>query len=167
MFNKMLVAMDMSEMAKDIYSVALSMAIKHHANLILLHVLSSEEEYSPLLIPPNLSDIYPVTGGNDLTLQTWRKQWDDFVQEGLEMLKTRAAEATKAGIQVDLQQIYGNSARTICKIAEESNVDLIILGRRGRSGLSELLLGSVSNYVLHHAPCSVLTVQLPVKKGEL
>jgi nucleotide-binding universal stress UspA family protein len=156
MFNKMLVAMDMSEMAKDVYSTALSMAIKHHANLILLHVLTSEEDYSPLLIPPNLSEIYPVTGGNDLTLQTWRKQWDDFVREGLEMLKNCATEAEKLGIQVEYQQIYGNSARTICKIAEESNVDLIILGRRGRSGLSELFLGSVSNYVLHHAPCSVL-----------
>lgn len=167
MFNKILVAMDMSEMAKDVYSVALSMAVKHNANLILLHVLSSDEDYSPLLIPPNLSEIYPVTGGNDSTLQSWRQQWEDFVHEGLEMLKKRAAEANNAGIQVDFQQIYGNSARTICKIAEDSHVDLIVLGRRGRSGLSELLLGSVSNYVIHHAPCSVLTVQLPIKKGEL
>ncbi|MEO0350033.1 MAG: universal stress protein, partial [Cyanobacteria bacterium P01_A01_bin.15] len=39
------------------------------------------------------------------------------------------------------------------------NADLIMMGRRGRSGFSELLLGSVSNYVMHHAPCSVLTVQ--------
>ncbi len=37
--------------------------------------------------------------------------------------------------------------------------DLIVLGRRGRTGLAEALLGSVSNYVLHHAPCSVLVVQ--------
>ncbi len=37
--------------------------------------------------------------------------------------------------------------------------DLIVVGRRGRSGLSELILGSASNYVLHHAPCSVLTLQ--------
>lgn len=49
----------------------------------------------------------------------------------------------------------------ICELARNWNADLIILGRRGRTGLSELLLGSVSNYVLHHAPCSVLTVQQP------
>ena len=37
--------------------------------------------------------------------------------------------------------------------------DLIVIGRRGHQGLSEILLGSVSNYVVHHAPCSVLVVQ--------
>jgi len=36
---------------------------------------------------------------------------------------------------------------------------LVVVGRRGHSGLSELFLGSVSNYVLHRAPCSVLTIQ--------
>ncbi|PSF35424.1 universal stress protein [Aphanothece hegewaldii CCALA 016] len=166
MFNKILVAIDMSEGAKDVYSTALSLVIKHNANLILLHVLSHEEEYSPLPIPPNLIDIYPATG-NDLTLETWRQQWEEFEFEGLEMLKKRAEEATKAGIQVEYQQIYGSSGQTICQLAQDSQVDLIIVGRRGRSGLSELLLGSVSNYVLHHAPCSVLIVQLPGKKGEL
>lgn len=165
MFNKLLVAIDMSEMAKDVYSTALSLAIKHNANLILLHVLSHEEDYSPLPIPSNINEIYPATG-NDLTLETWRKQWVDFEHEGLEMLKKRADEATRAGIQVEYQQIYGNAARSICKLAETSHVDLIIIGRRGKSGLGELFLGSVSNYVLHHAPCSVLIVQLPVKKGE-
>ncbi|MCZ8054719.1 MAG: universal stress protein, partial [Microcystis sp. LE19-12.2C] len=52
-----------------------------------------------------------------------------------------------------------HAAKTICKVAREENIDLIVIGRRGRSGLGELFLGSVSNYVLHHAPCSVLIVQ--------
>ena len=37
--------------------------------------------------------------------------------------------------------------------------DVIVMGHRGISGLQEFFLGSVSNYVLHHAPCSVLIVQ--------
>jgi phage terminase large subunit GpA-like protein len=36
-----------------------------------------------------------------------------------------------------------------------------MVGHRGRTGLSEFLLGSVSNYVMHHAPCSVLVVNNP------
>ncbi|MEY3330640.1 MAG: hypothetical protein RLZZ115_3525 [Cyanobacteriota bacterium] len=39
--------------------------------------------------------------------------------------------------------------------------DLVIVGRRNRSELAELFLGSVSNYVVHHVKCSVLVVQQP------
>jgi nucleotide-binding universal stress UspA family protein len=65
------------------------------------------------------------------------------------------------GVKGEYRQIYGHAAKTICKVAREENIDLIVIGRRGRSGLGELFLGSVSNYVLHHAPCSVLIVQHP------
>jgi len=50
----------------------------------------------------------------------------------------------------------------ICELAIDWNADLIMMGRRGRSGIAEFFLGSVSNYVLHHAPCSVQIVHLPV-----
>ncbi|MFM7578374.1 MAG: universal stress protein, partial [Microcystaceae cyanobacterium] len=39
--------------------------------------------------------------------------------------------------------------------------DVIVVGHRGRWGLSEILLGSVSNYVFHHAHCPVLVVPTP------
>lgn len=159
MFDKFLVAMDISDMAEEVFSTALDLAVKHNASLLLLHVLSPEDDYSPFPIPSNLLDIYPVVG-NDLTLETWRQQWKDFECEGLKMLEMRSAQAIQAGLKVESQQIYGSPARTICQLAQRSQVDLIVLGRRGRSGLSELLLGSVSNYVVHHASCSVLIVQL-------
>lgn len=63
------------------------------------------------------------------------------------------------GINAEFKILFGDPSRVICEIAQAWNADLIIIGRRGRTGLSELFLGSVSNYVLHHAPCSVLTVQ--------
>ena len=67
-------------------------------------------------------------------------------------------------MSADYEQIYGNPAKTICRVAKNNDIDLIVIGRRGRSGISELMMGSVSNYVLHHAPCSVLIVQ-PRKVG--
>lgn len=41
------------------------------------------------------------------------------------------------------------------------NADLIIMGSRGHSGLKELVLGSISKYVVHHALCSVMVVRTP------
>ncbi|MGF1516635.1 MAG: universal stress protein, partial [Nodosilinea sp.] len=48
--------------------------------------------------------------------------------------------------------------RVICTLAKTWAADLIVVGSHRRKGLSELFLGSVSNYVMHHAPCSVLVV---------
>ena len=158
MYQKILIAIDLSEMGESVFKEAVSLASKYEANLLLLHVLSPEEDYSPLPIPPNLADIYP-SQGNDLTLDFWRQQWEEFEQKGVAMLQKRANQAGEMGVKGEYRQIYGHAAKTICKVAREENVDLIVIGRRGRSGLGELFLGSVSNYVLHHAPCSVLIVQ--------
>jgi nucleotide-binding universal stress UspA family protein len=160
MYQKILTAMDLSAMGEIVFTEALSLAAKYEATLLLLHVLSHEEDYSPLPIPPNLADIYPAQG-NDLTLESWRQQWEAFEQQGLEMLHKRAKLVGEQAVKGEYRQIYGQAARTICRLAKEERVDLVVIGRRGRSGIGEFFLGSVSNYVLHHAPCSVLIVQHP------
>lgn len=163
MFNKILVTVDTSEISKIVFAEALSLATKSNGTMMLLHVLSAEEENSPLPIPPDITEIYPAAG-NELTLEAWREQWESFQREGLEMLSNYALEATQQGVQAEYQQIMGSPGHTICKIASDYQADLIAIGHRGRSGLSELLLGSVSNYVLHHAHCNVLVVQHPQEK---
>ena len=62
-------------------------------------------------------------------------------------------------LNTEFRQLPGSPGRTICHLAWSWQADLIIVGNQGRSRIGELLLGSVSNYVLHHAPCSVLTVK--------
>mgnify|MGYP005846747863 CR=1 FL=1 len=53
----------------------------------------------------------------------------------------------------------GAPGQQICKVAADNKVDLVVVGARGRSALEEMLLGSVSNYVLHHSGRPVLVVQ--------
>nr|MDJ0648519.1 universal stress protein [Xenococcaceae cyanobacterium MO_188.B19] len=83
----------------------------------------------------------------------------NYESECLEQLKAYVTEAINMGVNAQFRQISGSIGRTICQIAGTWQADLIVIGNRGRTGLKELFLGSVSNYVLHHAPCSVLTLK--------
>ena len=75
------------------------------------------------------------------------------------------AQALKdAGIDVEYVQAgatVGGAAHAIADLAAERNADLIAVGTRGRSGLRRMLLGSIAERVVHHAPCPVLTVRRP------
>ncbi|BFM39044.1 hypothetical protein OLK001_09700 [Synechocystis sp. LKSZ1] len=157
MFTKVLVALDMSESAKVVFSQGLSLAEKYQAHLHLLHVLSAEEESSPVPIPLNLDEVYPATG-NELTLELWREQWDKFEKQGIESLQHRCDQAVSVGVPTDFQQIVGSPGKTICQVAKDLGAEVIVIGHRGRWGLAEILMGSVSNYVFHHALCCVLVV---------
>ena len=161
MFSKILVAMDCSAIGKDVFDAALNLATTLQAKLMLLHVLSGEEVDSPSVpLFPNL-EYYPSL--SDRRLELYHEQWQAFEQRGLELLQSRVHEAIAAGVKAEFTQTPGSPGRTICDLARSWGADVIIMGRRGRSGLSELVLGSVSNYVLHHAPCSVLAIQNPRK----
>ncbi|NJN86402.1 MAG: universal stress protein [Leptolyngbyaceae cyanobacterium SL_7_1] len=156
MFQKILVAIDASERGQLVFDQALQLAQATSAHLMLLHVLSSEEEGSPNVSIIGL-EYYPSIA--DEIVQMHQKQWVEYENRGLKMLRSHAEQAAAVGVAIEFTQNFGNPGRTICEVAHTWDADLIIMGRRGHSGLNELLLGSVSNYVLHHAPCSVLTVQ--------
>ena len=156
MFHKILVAMDKSEIGKHVFDKALSLAQATGASMMLLHVLSLEEQGLPGE-PIVSSHYYTAVNGN--VLEVYREQWRTFEEQALELLHSRLDEAKTAGVPTESTQSAGSPGRTICDLAQTWGADLIVMGRRGRSGLNELLLGSVSNYVLHHAPCSVLAVQ--------
>ena len=160
MFNKILAAVDRSDMSIKVFEQALSLAKITSANLMLLHILSQEEEGSPeALIYPNI-DYYP--GWNEQSFKLYQEHWDKFKNEGLQMLQSWSAQANTSGVNTEFTQNTGSPGKMICELAKFWNADLIIMGRRGRSGLAEVFLGSESNYVLHHAPCSVQIVHLPV-----
>jgi len=158
MFQRILVAIDHSSISKQAFDQALGLAKLMEANLMLLHVLSYEEEGSPRLPVLTGFDAYPGMIRTQ-SLELYQQQWQNYEGQGLGMLRSRAQEAADAGVRVEFTQSPGSPGRAICALAQTWSADLILVGRRGRSGLSELLLGSVSNYVLHHAPCAVLIAQ--------
>jgi nucleotide-binding universal stress UspA family protein len=156
MFHKILVAVDRSENGEKVLDVAIALAKALGASLMLLHVLSSEENGYPVAPTLTIQEFYPVDGS---LFEDYQKRWQIYKQEGLDLLRSYTDKAKAAGLSTEFTQNFGNSGRTICEMAQTWGADLIVIGRRGHSGLNELILGSVSNYVLHHAPCSVFTVQ--------
>jgi nucleotide-binding universal stress UspA family protein len=157
MFHKILVALDGTEFSQQVFEKAIDLAKTNHAQLMLLHVLSASDESYPMPLYPGLDGIYPIQ--HDELIRASMQQFSLAEQIGLEMLRSRSQKAIAEGIPTDSTQSIGSAADIICSTAKSWNADLIVLGRRGRSGLTELLLGSVSNHVMHHAPCSVLVVQ--------
>lgn len=156
MFNKILVALDNSENSQKIFEKALSLAKVTCAKLMLLNVFSDQAEGSLNTSAIGLQ-YYPSITAEILELQ--QQQQKAYQNENLERLRSYTDRAIALGVNTEFSQNSGNPGRTICEIANTWAADLIVIGRRGYSGLNELLLGSVSNYVLHHAFCSVLIVQ--------
>ena len=66
-------------------------------------------------------------------------------------------------IRVTTEVLHGSPESRIVETAEEFGADLIVVGSHGYNRWERLLLGSVSDSVIHHAPCSVLVVRNPVK----
>ncbi|MDJ0635002.1 MAG: universal stress protein [Xenococcaceae cyanobacterium MO_188.B29] len=169
MFNKILVAIDRSPTNKTVFQEALLLAKATQAQLVLLHVLSGEEEGSPIM------SLYPTVGDHYMHLdpkigrmaqEMYHRQWKVFEADGLEILRSFAKKAIAAGVTTEFSQITGHPSSTICDLAKLCHADAIVIGRRGYSGLKEIFLGSVSNYVVHHAPCSVLLVQTPIEQKQ-
>ena len=160
MFAKILVSIDSSPIGKTIFDKSLDLAKTTRASIMLLHVLSYED-----LIPMPASfwrEYY--TGLSSKSLEIYQQQYKEFENQGLKLLQGLASEAISAGISTEFSQNHGSPGQTICDLAFNWQADLIVMGRRGRSGINELILGSASNYVLHHACCSVLVVQHLVDK---
>ena len=156
MFEKILVTIDKSDLSKYAFEKAVSLAKALDAKLMLLHVLSSDEEGSPQMNTLYGEGYYSEL--NAILREQYEQAWNEFAQHYFTLLQEWTHEAAAAGVDAECAQPSGNPSRSICDLAKLWEADLIVMGSHGRKGLRELFLGSVSNYVMHHAPCSVLIV---------
>lgn len=158
MFSRILVAIDNIEGSQAVFDRAVSLAKITNACLMLLHVLSTEETDYVDIYKQRINQLQYYPAARD-ELQNYIQERQKSEEQRLELLRTRTAETTAMGVPTGFTQNIGEPGRNICELARTWQADLIVMGRRGCSGFSEFLLGSVSNYVLHHAPCSVLILQ--------
>ncbi len=163
MFHKLLVALDSSHQADLVLEEALDLAKAMHSEVMLLHVLTSEEEGAPDIAVINSGVEYLYA--NTSIISAYRENWRQYGQSCLERLKQHAAYARRQGVEVEWTQQVGSPKKTICTLARTWQADLIVMGRHGFRGIHEWFKGSVSNYVTHHATCSVVTIDLTASEA--
>lgn len=156
MFKKILLALGDSAESQEILTAGLTLAEKVGAEILLLHIINP---LTPTGFSPLVGGMFPLV--NEIALDQYAKEWREYEQRGIDQLQTYAAQAKERGVQVQVSQNFGNSGSMICEVANNWSADVIVMGRNQKSMMSEIFLGSTSNYVLHHAPCSVMVIQLP------
>lgn len=163
MFHKIVVALDYSELSGQVLDEAISLAKMIGAQLRLLNVLSLEDRagYQFSMYPGGF-----YSAPSEMQLARYREEWTEFKNRSLRLLEADLETVKAAGVSAELCQLYGSPGKSICEFSQGWDADLILMGRHGRVGISELFLGSVSNYVLHHAHCAVLTLNPSSKSRE-
>ena len=157
MLQKILIATGDSPESAEIFQSGLTLAEKYGAQISILHVLNLFQNSFETVGNPLMGGTYPMM--NDLAIQQYQTELQDREQRGMERLESYARQATDRNIKAEIFQNMGDAGRTICETAKNYSADLIVMGRNQKSMLSEIFLGSTSNYVLHHAPCSVFVIQ--------
>lgn len=144
MYSNLLVGTDGSETATRAVREAAELAAKLGAKLSILSAYSPVPEAKLKAEAKDVPEQY-----------RWMINPREEVDKTLE---AAAASIEDIGIEVMTAAREGSAADVIIDYAEESSVDLIVMGNKGMTGAKRFLLGSVPNSVTHQSPCDVLIV---------
>jgi nucleotide-binding universal stress UspA family protein len=142
--KRILVPCDFSSPAKEAYKFAASMAAKTNGEVLLLHVINI-----PVVYDPGLGGL-PYT---DPTLL------EDLEAAGTKNFEGLLADQTIPSIRSSYHITNGDILSSILEFSEEKNIDLIIMGTTGSTGLAEIFIGSNTEKVVRHAQVPVLAVR--------
>lgn len=140
LIQKIIIPIDGSKSSAKAIEFGLGIAKASNAKCILLEVI---EDFGPL---PGYYDAAPA--GED------RVKW--ISEQRFEKIHPILNETTVAW---ERRVVEGYPAEEICNLAEKEKADLIVIGSRGHGILGRFVMGSVSDRVVHYAPCSVTVVR--------
>ena len=151
LFSKILVPIDGSEPSFHAAHIASNIANKFNSEIIVLYVVvaPSKSEYANLtgLVTPKQFDMIIENAKKEA--RDWFNRIEDMIKEKNPNIKV-STKVILTGVAV-----YGE----IIQYAGQENIDLIVIGTRGRSGVKKLLLGSTASGVVTYADCPVLVTK--------
>ena len=173
MIKNIVLAIDGSDPAKHAQDVAIDMASRYDAGLILVHVLTHDHPPGEFARMAEVEDMLeshkPEVRSKEDTYKSIarflgsvnnEKEARIIVLIGEKLLKNASKSASQAGVANVTTEIRdGDFANCILEVAKKVDADMIVLGRRGLSNLKGFVTGSVSHKVSQRAECSVLTVK--------
>ena len=144
MFEKVLLTTDGSRFAEDAAQVAIGLAKQCDAEVRVLTVV----EHPPYYGTPEASALYDA--------ELYRSLSAELEKLGQEAVDRLAKIVQDAGLETTSTVRRGSPADEIVAEAKDWEAGIIVVSTHGRTGLSRLVLGSVANRVVNHAPCPVL-----------
>ena len=149
--SKILVPLDGSPTSMEAADYAIMLSTLHHSQIILLHVLNVTEYYSSL----QFFEVKQPIESKEIIEEAKKEanKWFNIVKKKID---------GKSGKQIEVETsiiISQSTVKSILDFAEEKNVDLIVVGTRGRSGLKRLLLGSIASGIVTYSSCPVIVVK--------
>lgn len=160
MLSHVLVPLDESALAETALPYALKI-VKPDGKITLLSVIDVSEFVTPALYPSAIGPGPVPMAGFEEEIESMRMRRTDHLKTYLQQV---CADITRNGLQIEILTKSGRPSETIVEVAKKLNVDAIVMSTHGRSGLSLLLLGSVTHKVLNTAVCPVFVI--PAKKEE-
>jgi nucleotide-binding universal stress UspA family protein len=136
---------DFSDCGNYALAYAASLARKFSASIICVHVIEP---------------IVPTVGYSGMTEPLPIADISEQLEDSAERELPKLAECEEcSGLTVEELIVHGEAASEIVRVAQERNVDLIVIASHGRTGLGRILFGSTAEAVVRHASCPVLVVK--------
>jgi len=144
--KSVLCPIDFSDSSEHALTYAIALAQSYDATLKLLHVVQP-----PLMSVP----------GDPMVPEFSSEVMEDIAAASRRRLDEIATKTREQVANVETEIATGSPFVEIITVAKDQDVDLIVIGTHGRTGLAHVMIGSVAEKVVRKAPCPVLTVKHP------